>query len=128
MRQIQFLAIRLTTITLALLVALLTAAPAMAEEPPLEVPNIFTPNGDGVNDQLILESTQAMTLQVFNRAGNLVYKITAKRIAWDGLDTRGHAVADGLYYYTLQDPAKTYATDHGFFYIARTQVTPPKAK
>lgn len=94
-----------------------------AQEPlQKEVPNIFTPNGDGVNDFLELESTQPMTLQVFNRAGDLVYRITAKRIVWDGRDERGLTIADGVYYYHLNDPAQTYTSSRGFFYISRTPV------
>lgn len=67
--------------------------------------NVFTPNGDGVNDVLrfdLLEFTVGSTLQVFNRWGKLVYESDNYRNDWDGGD-----VEAGTYYYILDinDPA-----------------------
>ncbi len=108
-----------------LLSALLCGAlgqPLAAQSTP-KMPNIFTPNNDGVNDTLELESTQPITFSVFNRGGALVYHVVAKHIIWDGTDERGQEIADGIYFYVLQDPAHIYKEKKGFFYISRsTQV------
>ena len=98
-----------------------------------QMPNIFTPNNDGINDTLELESTATMTFSVFNRGGALVYQVVAKHVIWDGTDEHGREIADGVYFYVLQDPAHTYKEEKGVVYISRSQVkevtsTPKKKK
>ncbi|WP_367391361.1 gliding motility-associated C-terminal domain-containing protein [Lewinella sp. LCG006] len=57
------------------------------------VPNVFSPNNDGVNDQLIVfggpEVVRIMKFRVFNRWGDLVYEVSelapnSSTQAWDG--------------------------------------------
>ena len=63
------------------------------------VPNIFTPNNDGVNDTFKikgLESYPNSQLIVFNRWGNEVYRSTNYLNNWDGGN-----LAEGTYYYIL---------------------------
>jgi gliding motility-associated-like protein len=65
----------------------------------LTVPNIFTPNMDGSNDQLViqgLESFPNSSIEVYNRWGNLVYADPRYQNNWDG-----YGVNDGIYYLTL---------------------------
>ena len=63
--------------------------------------NIFTPNGDGLNDtfQLIPHGalTSDATLRVFSRWGRLVYEATNSSPAWDGL-----GASAGQYTYQLE--------------------------
>lgn len=62
--------------------------------------NIFTPNGDGINDKLrfdLLELYEGNHLQVFNRWGRLVYENTNYLNDWDGEDYE-----DGTYFYVLE--------------------------
>jgi|GEM_PF-504017 len=92
---------------------------AAQSTPQAKVPNIFTPNNDGINDTFELESTKPITFSVFNRGGALVYHVVAQHIIWDGTDERGHEIADGVYFYVLQDPAHTYKEEKGFLYISR---------
>lgn len=61
-----------------------------AEE--IAMPNLFTPNGDGVNDRfgvVVLKgpaaSVQIHRLAVFNRWGNMVYQGQGPDAGWDGL-------------------------------------------
>jgi gliding motility-associated-like protein len=76
-------------------------APCTAQ---VEVPNIFTPNGDSVNDQfqpIILEGATDTQLSIYNRWGQLVYASQRPQFAWDGRTGAGNVVADGVYFWVL---------------------------
>jgi gliding motility-associated-like protein len=69
------------------------------------VPNIFTPNGDGVNDEFSVQDPQkcAFTeykLLIYNRWGNAVWKAENVSEVWNGKSLFGNA-PDGTYYYVL---------------------------
>jgi gliding motility-associated-like protein len=71
-----------------------------------ELPNAFTPNGDGANDvfkpfpsQRFIES---IDFQAFNVWGNLVFETTDPNINWDGTNAQGKALAEGTYYYVCR--------------------------
>ncbi len=65
--------------------------------------NIFSPNGDGINNTLVLVNHQDFpqnNLQIFDRYGNSVFEMTGYDSSWDG--TRGSGdVPDGTYFYVL---------------------------
>ncbi|PKP18384.1 MAG: hypothetical protein CVU05_13605 [Bacteroidetes bacterium HGW-Bacteroidetes-21] len=69
----------------------------------LEVPNVFSPNGDGINDVFTFRTNGITTyeLTIFNRWGAELYKVTAKRIFWDGHTAAGVLMPPGNYYYRL---------------------------
>jgi len=51
------------------------------------IPNVFTPNGDGLNDVFFPKGKGIRTikyLRVFNRWGELVYETKDPKIGWDG--------------------------------------------
>jgi len=60
--------------------------------------NVFTPNGDGVNDtwQPINEPVDEYELRVYSRWGGLVFKTTNYTEAWGASNT-----ADGIYFYSI---------------------------
>ncbi len=74
-------------------------------ESKLEVPNAFTPNGDGVNDVFrVKEGYQSIVefkAMVFDRWGKKLYEWTDIDGGWDGR-ANGRAVPDGGYYLNLQ--------------------------
>ena len=87
------------------------------------IPNIFTPNGDGQNDNwfVITGNLTEYGLHIFNRWGQLVYESTDINEMWDG-KYNGNDCTDGTYYYVLQ--AKTTKTDYsttGHLLLARTK-------
>ncbi|MBI5219651.1 MAG: PKD domain-containing protein [Bacteroidia bacterium] len=86
------------------------------------VPNFFTPNNDGFNDEFIIESNGYCTyhFEVFDRWGNLLYEITARNIRWDGRNTAGLLLNPGVYYYVLtsKDDSKI-SKKNGCFEIFR---------
>ena len=64
------------------------------------IPNIFTPNGDRLNEYFAPRIGGCPPrLQVFSRWGQLVYESAAYRNTWDG-----HGLAEGVYYYLLTPP------------------------
>ncbi|RAJ31598.1 gliding motility-associated-like protein [Pedobacter cryoconitis] len=70
-----------------------------------EIPNTFTPNGDGINDEWnikYLSSYPQATVNVFNRYGGKVYSATGAAKNWDG-KYNGEYVPAGVYYYVI-DP------------------------
>lgn len=94
-----------------------------------QIPNIFTPNGDGINDNITLQSAQSMRFVVYNRDGGEVFRGEGKLIIWDGLNQRGQKIADGVYFYILDDPSNTYAEARGFIYLSTdTNTQAPAAK
>ena len=76
------------------------------KDPDLIIPNVLTPNGDGVNDQLVLSEQffKLYQIQIFNRWGNMVYMIENQTglALWDGHTSEGVPCTDGVYFYRLQ--------------------------
>lgn len=60
------------------------------EEPfKLEIPNVFTPNGDGYNDYFVIKGIEGCSkrqLIVRNRSGNIVFRSNSYENNWDGSD------------------------------------------
>jgi gliding motility-associated-like protein len=71
----------------------------------INLPNVFTPNNDTVNDFLTVSTESNVArydLQVFNRWGGLVYESKTIHDFWNGLLNNGNEAASGVYYYTIQ--------------------------
>lgn len=69
------------------------------------LPNTFTPNGDGFNDLftpiLPYRFIDHIDIKIFDSWGNLVYTASDPMINWDGIDaSTGKNAAEGVYYYT----------------------------
>lgn len=71
----------------------------------LEVPNVFTPNGDGVNDFFFIKSSnlKEITIYIFDRWGHEAYSLHTENgnISWDGKNKVGKEMAEGTYFYKL---------------------------
>jgi len=71
-----------------------------------ELPNIFTPNGDGVNDvfkALPNDYSGMFTIRIFNRWGNLVFESNDPDFEWDGTNqTSKQPVPEGTYFYVAE--------------------------
>lgn len=71
---------------------------------PYRLPNIFSPNGDGVNDVFMpfqpYEMVESVNMRIYNRWGNLVFKTNNPDILWDGTNqSNNKKCVDGVYYY-----------------------------
>lgn len=71
--------------------------------PTYELPNTFTPNGDGQNDEFIpfpYHFIAEIDFKVFNQWGNLVFETKDPAIKWNGTNSSGQQLATGTYFYT----------------------------
>ncbi len=65
--------------------------------------NVFTPNGDGINDLFRPTTTcniNSYRLSIFNRWGQLIHETNNIAFGWDGY-INGEMAAAGIYYFTL---------------------------
>ena len=69
----------------------------------LAVPNVFTPNGDGKNDEfrVAYRSIKEFHCWVYNRWGKLVFDWTDPAQGWDGT-INGRPAAEGAYFYVIR--------------------------
>ena len=72
---------------------------------PVDVPNVFSPNGDGIHDRWIirnLEMYDNVRVQIFNRYGSMLFERFAYNSsnAWDG-NLNGNPAPVGPYYYVI---------------------------
>ena len=66
------------------------------------LPNVFSPNQDGVNEFYAIENLpENSTLEVFNRWGSLVFKQAPYLNNWPGKGPNGNPLADGVYFAIL---------------------------
>ncbi|MBU2020313.1 MAG: gliding motility-associated C-terminal domain-containing protein [Bacteroidetes bacterium] len=70
-----------------------------------ELPNVFTPNGDGTNDRFILDPKYATITNAYvvSRWGQNVYAYSKSNIYWDGFDQKtGTRLEEGVYFYNIE--------------------------
>ncbi len=72
------------------------------------IPNVFTPNNDGLNDYFSLgfgvdelPCLESLNFKVFNRWGTLVYETNNTKFKWDGT-FQGKPLQQGVYFYIMQ--------------------------
>lgn len=82
---------------------------------PIVIPNIITPNQDGVNDIFFIKGITDLPwqLKVFSRWGNTVYLSSDYQNDW-----QPNKLSEGVYYYILSC-AEIAAVYKGFFHIVR---------
>lgn len=75
----------------------------LSENSSIQVPNVFTPNNDRVNDyfEVRTEGISEFHLSIFDRWGKLVMESTDPSKGWDGKNTAGVEAADGTYFYII---------------------------
>ncbi len=91
-----------------------------------EVPNVFTPNGDGKNDLFTLTSTsgiEALSGEIYDRWGLKLFSWNQKNDGWDGRSPSGSSATDGTYFYIIkiipQDPKKETRVERGQLTLIR---------
>lgn len=75
----------------------------------IRVPNVFTPNGDGINDRWDIKGLAdyyAAVIEIYNRWGQPVLRISGGYSKpWDGTSAGGSPLPGGTYYYVIQPNA-----------------------
>jgi gliding motility-associated-like protein len=87
----------------------------------LEIPNTFSPNGDGINDKWVLNNLEYFTgcsVNIFNRSGQNVYSSSAYSNAWDGT-YNGKPLPVGTYYYVIKTQDAVSSTRTGYITLLR---------
>lgn len=88
----------------------------------LEIPNVFSPNNDQVNDyfEVSTDGATVYELSVFTRSGTRIYHSISPRIFWDGKSLDGIELKEGTYYYVIEEDGGSNAfTKAGFIYLYR---------
>jgi gliding motility-associated-like protein len=84
------------------------------------IPNIFSPNGDGIHDKWVigfLDTYPGCTVEIFNRYGQRIYYSIGYSDPWDGT-VNGKPVPVGTYYYIV-DPKNGRQKMTGYVDIVR---------
>lgn len=79
------------------------------------IPNVFTPNNDGINDffELNIVNIPDWELVILNRWGNTVNILNSSNDKWDG-----NSFSDGVYFYIFSSE-NLEINEHGFFQLIR---------
>ncbi|MDR0695012.1 MAG: gliding motility-associated C-terminal domain-containing protein, partial [Prevotellaceae bacterium] len=91
----------------------------VAEIPPLFIPNVFTPNNDGINDNFHIAGLEAYVeneLQIINNRGQVIYSKKNYYNEWYGGDQ-----PTGTYYYylTVTDKQGEVSRHTGYVHLKR---------
>ncbi|NCD69296.1 gliding motility-associated C-terminal domain-containing protein [Mucilaginibacter agri] len=87
----------------------------------LGIPNTFTPNGDGKNDQWNITNLQTYpnaAVSIYNRSGQQVFQSNGYGIPWDGT-YNGSSLPVGTYYYLIDLREDNLPKQSGWLFIAR---------
>ena len=80
------------------------ALPDSLEYP--NIPNVFTPNGDGKNDFFridgVLEQCNETSIYIYNRWGQLYFEDHVSYFKWDGKSKAGEEAPEGVYFFILK--------------------------
>ena len=90
----------------------------------LDIPNAFSPNNDGNNEEWIIlgiEEFPNAYVTVLSRWGQVVFETVgySSVSAWDGTGKRGEELSSGVYYYTIELRDEANQTFSGYLTLMR---------
>jgi gliding motility-associated-like protein len=91
------------------------------------IPEAFTPDGDGINDEFVIEGIELYpnnTIAIFNRWGVLVYEASNYENNWDGstqsnFTLGGDDLPTATYYYVFDTKDENVGVFTGYIYLQR---------
>ncbi len=88
------------------------------------MPNVFTPNGDGINDLFfpdIFDTNSRLGLKIYSRWGLLLFQSENLTSGWDGRTPLGAEVPDGTYFWIAEIRSMSGAENstHGYLTLLR---------
>ena len=102
----------------------ITASQIVPVRDTIIIPNVFSPNnGDNINDLFIIRSNgiTPLDISIFSRTGVMVYKSKAPIIIWDGRNSTGAEMSEGVYYYILKSDDPSVKDRVGFIHLFRNK-------
>lgn len=74
------------------------------KESSIAIPNVFTPNGDGINDFFSsgYDGDELFMMQVYDRWGTKFFETRNRNQFWDGKDLNGQDAEEGVYFYVIE--------------------------
>jgi gliding motility-associated-like protein len=84
--------------------------PYIVLPPEFDIPNVFSPNGDGLYDRFIVhyKGDQPFFIQILDRWGAPIHSCSDHQLGWDGRTAEGQDVPEGVYYYHIRVGAKEF--------------------
>jgi gliding motility-associated-like protein len=82
----------------------ITSVTASFVNPPVVLSNVFSPNGDGINDTWEMPAIKYYTeniVEIFSRSGQLLFRSVGYEKSWDGKQN-GKELPVGTYYYVIR--------------------------
>ncbi|MFP4619764.1 MAG: gliding motility-associated C-terminal domain-containing protein [Bacteroidales bacterium] len=97
------------------------ASKTIRVENSIEVPNVFSPDEDGINDVFVVKSSgdRRIKLEIYTRNGELIYEKTGTVVYWDGKLASGNYANQGVYYYVVKTLDQSETIKKGFFHLFR---------
>jgi gliding motility-associated-like protein len=87
----------------------------------ITVPNVFSPNGDGLNDfiSFFLMDATCFEMDIYNRWGYAVFHSGDPQKQWNGESDTGEPLSEGVYFWVLHYCPKNVPpkTQHGFIHL-----------
>ncbi len=83
----------------------LSVTVTVVEDFNLGIPNLISPNGDGINDVwniFNVETYPGTSVMIFNRWGSKVWESSDYQNDWNGTAENGNELPDGTYFYVIQ--------------------------
>ncbi len=73
-----------------------------------DLPNVFSPNSDNINDEWLINLPLEYNLQIVNRWGELMFNGVSKNglISWNGKDSHNYECTEGVYFYIISNKLK----------------------
>lgn len=88
----------------------ITHTPYRVVSPELMIPNVFTPNGDGLHDkwEVMYLGNSDIEIKTYDRWGKLLFTSNSVDSQWDGKNKQGAIMSDGVYFYEVKVDDKVY--------------------